>query len=121
MNYKRFELNSKTMKKKKIIPLPIENGECKVPYGVTTIGIGCFKGCSTLTNVQLPSTLLNMRNDAFSNTNISVIMIPDRVTSIGNECFSGCSTLTNIQLPSSLISIGEWCIRKYKYFNNHNT
>ena len=35
------------------------------PEGVTSIGKECFNGCSSLTNVQLPSSLLSIGDYAF--------------------------------------------------------
>ena len=92
-------------------PLPTEKKNCIVPEGVTSIGNSCFLGCSTLRNIQLPSTLISIGDNAFRRTNISTITIPEGVTSIGNYCFNGCSSLTSIELPSSLISIGYEAFR----------
>ena len=57
--------------------------------------------------------MISIGYEAFSNTNISTITIPEGVTSIGNYCFTYCSSLTSIQLPSSLLSIGNEAFRKY--------
>ena len=79
--------------------IDMNNGNYVVPEGVTTIGNDCFYGCTSLTSVQLPSTLINIGEYAFSETNIKSITIPEGVTSIGKECFNGCSSLTTIELP----------------------
>ena len=88
-------------------PLEIENGNCIIPEGMTKIGNKCFYDCSQLTNITLPSTLKEIGDNAFSNTNITTIIIPEGVTKIGNNCFNNCSQLTNITLPSSLKEIGD--------------
>ena len=93
-------------------PLPVKNGECVVPEGVTSIGIGCFSGRSSLTSIQLPSTLLNIGGFAFGHTNITTITIPKGITAVKMSCFSGCSSLTSVQLPSSLITIEEYAFVK---------
>ena len=54
--------------------------------GVASIGYECFYECSSLTNIELPSTLMSIGEKAFSNTNISTITIPEGVTSIGIYC-----------------------------------
>ena len=53
---------------------------------MTEIGVGAFEKCSSLTSVNIPSS----------------------VTEIGYEAFSGCSSLTSVNIPSSVTSIGEW-------------
>ena len=78
-----------------------------IPEGVISIGKCCLNGCSSLTNIELPSSITSIGDKAFYITNISTITIPEGVTSIGNECFNECKSLTSIQLPSSLINICE--------------
>ena len=57
--FKRVELNSKEIEwRRRKYPLPIENGKCIIPEGITSIGDNCFNECSTLTNISLPSTLI---------------------------------------------------------------
>ena len=46
-----------------------------VTYSVTSLGIYCFQGCSSLTSITIPSS----------------------VTSLGNDCFYGCKELTTIE------------------------
>ena len=63
--FKRVELNSKEIDYKRVYPLPIENGKCTVPEGVTSIGSSCFRYCSSLSSVQLPSSLISISIGAF--------------------------------------------------------
>ena len=70
-----------------VIPETVmHNGET---YTVTAIGDNAFNGCSNLTSVEFPSSLV----------------------SIGGYAFSGCSSLTSIEFPNSLESIGDWAFR----------
>ena len=91
--FKRVELNSKDYYWSGEYPLPIENGNCIIPEGVTTIGDFCFYKCSSLTNIELPSSLISIGDCAFSETKFSTITIPEGVTSIGNNCFNGCKSI----------------------------
>ena len=68
-------------------PLPINNGNCIIPEGVTSIGISCFNCCESLTSIQLPSSLNSIGEEAFKYTNIQTVNIPEGVTSIGKLCF----------------------------------
>ena len=60
--------------------LPIKQGNCIVPEGVTSIGKYCFEQHSLLTSIQLPSTLISIGECAFYETNISTVIIPEEVT-----------------------------------------
>ena len=59
---RRFEIN--------------DDGMCVIPDGVTEIGWGAFKGCTSLKS----------------------IVIPNSVTEIGSSAFSGCTSLESIQV-----------------------
>ena len=100
INYKQisYELRNIILRK---------SGKCVIPEGVTSIGEECFSECTSLTSIQLPSSLINIGERAFSHTNISTITIPEGVTSIGENCFYQCTSLTSVQLPSTLRSIGK--------------
>ena len=78
--YKRVILNGHK-------ELNIEDGKCILPEEITLIGDDCFHNCGTLTSVHLPSKLRSIGNDAFRDTHISTITIPEGVTAIGYNCF----------------------------------
>ena len=47
-----------------------------IPEGVTRIGEYCFYECSSLTNIQLPTSLLYIGENAFKNTKLVKIEVP---------------------------------------------
>ena len=54
--FKRVELNSEEIGwNKRECPLPIVEGKCVVPYGITSIGYSCFSRCSSMTSIDLPA------------------------------------------------------------------
>ena len=56
-----------------------------------SIGECFFHGCSSLTNVILPSGVKDIRWEAFGGcSSLTSIEIPSSVTSIGSYAFSGC-------------------------------
>ena len=59
----------------------------QIPNSVTSLGLNCFFGCSSLT----------------------AITIPNSVKSLGERCFSECSSLTSITIPNSVTSLGSYC------------
>ena len=68
-----------------IIPEKVK-GNDGVEYVVTSLGASCFKDCSGLTSITIPSS----------------------VTSLGDHCFSLCSGLTSITIPSSVSSLDKY-------------
>ena len=115
-----------------IIPEKVK-GNDGVEYVVTSLGESCFKGCSGLTSITIPSSVTSLDDRCFWNCRglnsitipssvtslgascfedcrgLSSITIPSSVTSLGDSCFSVCSRLTSITIPSSVTSLGEYC------------
>ena len=81
-----------------------------IPSSVTSLGEACFKGCSGLTSITIPSSVTSLGESCFQGCNgLTSITIPSSVTSLGNSCFRGCSGLTSITIPSSVTSLGKYC------------
>lgn len=69
---------------------------------------GVFANCKSLTEINLPESVVKIGNSAFENCGSLVnINSLDNVKVIGNKTFKGCSSLENINLPSELTVIGE--------------
>ena len=76
-----------------------------IPKGIRRIS---FDGCSSLSSVTIPSSVVSIDNRAFSGcSSLSSVTIPSSVTSIGDSVFSGCSSLSSVTIPSSVTSIGD--------------
>ena len=83
-----------------------------IPSSVTSLGFGCFSGCSGLTSVTIPSSVTSLGFDCFKGcSGLTSITIPSSVKSLWDDCFSGCSGLTSITIPSSLTSLGARCFK----------
>ena len=92
-----------------IIPEKVK-GNDGVEYVVTSLGDECFKDCSGLTSITIPSSVTSLGDDCFTSCiGLTSITIPSSVTSLGDDCFSYCSSLTSIEIPSSVTSLGEFC------------
>lgn len=92
-----------TLKKELPLTYTIENGE------VTITGYDGYIGGS----LEIPETIegcpvVAIADNAFSNTDITNIVIPASVKSIGNGAFSGCYNLWSVSLTDGLESIGEY-------------
>ena len=92
-----------------IIPEKVK-GNDGVEYVVTSLGASCFKDCSGLTSITIPSSVTSLGEGCFSYcSGLTSITIPSSVTSLGGYCFLGCRGLTSITIPSSVTSLGGYC------------
>ena len=91
------------------VVIPESIGVNGTTYSVTSLGERCFRGCSGLTSITIPSSVTSLGNYCFCASGLTSITIPNSVTSLGYECFSECSGLTSIMIPNSVTSLGGWC------------
>jgi len=76
---------------------------------VTSIGAWAFKNLDNLTSITIPSTVTNIRIEAFSGCiKLKSLIIPQGVTSIGDRAFENCYDLKTITIPNSIIFIGKY-------------
>ena len=77
-----------------------------IPSSVTNIGVYAFRYCRSLTSIHIPSSVTGIEKFAFSGcSSLTSIHIPSSVTSIGEFAFWDCSSLTSVTIPSSVTSI----------------
>ena len=64
-----------------------------------------FTGCSTLENINLPTSLTSIPQDAFSNCiSLKEVTLPGALTELGHQAFKGCTQLTKITIPGTITS-----------------
>ena len=81
-----------------------------ITYSVTSLGVDCFRGCSSLTSITIPNSVTSLGECCFYGcSSLTSITIPNSVTSLGSFCFYGCSSLTSITIPNSIASLGKYC------------
>lgn len=79
-----------------------------LPEGLTAIGANCFRECSKLESIDLPSTVHTLGKLAFYNCKaLTSAVIPEGVETIPQSLFANCSALTTINMPSKVKDIGE--------------
>lgn len=71
------------------------------------IGECAFFGCSSLTSINIPSSVTEIGNRVFEDCkSLTSVNIPSGVTEIAWRTFWGCSSLTSVNIPSSVTEIG---------------
>lgn len=90
-----------------VIDVPATFVSNEITYEVVAVADSAFAGTSALTSVSLPSSVTKIGNDAFLNSGVSTVTIPEQIKSIGAEAFMGCANLTQITIPASMTAIPE--------------
>jgi len=90
------------------------------PQNLRSIPVGFFQDCTSLTHLQIPASVEQIRVNAFRGSGIQAmnssvgddfmpgtIILPPKLRSISGRCFEDCKSLTHIRIPASVQSIGE--------------
>ena len=95
---------------KVVVPANIKhNGKI---YKVNSVGLLAFSGCTTLTAVELPSTITKINGWAFDGcTSLQSVVLREGIESIGSYAFSNNKALKSIELPNSVTSVGTYAFQ----------
>ena len=84
------------------------DGIINLPSGLTSVGSGICRVCTSITEVNIPGTLANTGTHAFSGcTNLTTANFETGTTTIGTNCFQGCTKLTTVNLPDGLHAVNN--------------
>ncbi len=85
-----------------VIPAMI-NGQA-----VTEIALAAFSGQTNIVQIQLPESLLFIRDEAFQNcTSLTNIAIPAGVMEVGEAAFRGCTSLSEVKMAEGVSLLFE--------------
>lgn len=93
----------------------IDLGKC------TYLGEGVFENCTLLSKVVFPTglTMTCIPDNCFKGcSNLSMITLPSTVTNIGRAAFEDCSKLTSIGNIINLVNIGAFAFRNCTNLNS---
>lgn len=91
-----------------------ENYEAVLRPFTRGIGVNAFSN-SKIKSISIPNTVRFINDHTFyACHSLSSITIPNGVTTIGNSAFHHCDSLTSIDIPDSVVSIGD------RAFDNSN-
>lgn len=69
---------------------------------------GVLEGCTKLTEVVVPSTVIGFNDRVFTGcTSLTKVVLPDSMTFLGDSSFMNCTSLETIDLPSNILGIGN--------------
>lgn len=90
---------------------------------ITTIPVGCFKGCKSLESVDF-NNVTTIGDYAFAECSSFNMVLPTTITSVGIRAFHHTG-ITNLSISENLSSIGDgafcWCPLESISINSNNT
>ena len=79
-----------------------------IPNSIISLEEGSFSGCSNLTSVTIPNSIISLKDGLFTGcSNLVAVTIPNSIVTIGSTTFAGCVSLTSMTIPNSVVSIGD--------------
>ena len=89
-----------------IIPDSVTHNGTKYP--VTFILAAAFSGCTNLTSVVIPNTIMYIDKCSFAGcSSLTSVNLPNSILQIGDGAFAECNSLTSVNFPNSITFVGS--------------
>lgn len=77
--------------------------------GITAIPDGAFAGCTSLTgeNLKIPKNIVTITANAFKESGLKKLYIPNQVTMIGASAFEACKNLEDVHISNNISIISQ--------------
>lgn len=77
--------------------------------GITAIPDGAFAGCTSLTgeNLKIPKNIVTITANAFKESGLKKLYIPNQVTMIGASAFEACKNLEDVHISNNISVISQ--------------
>jgi hypothetical protein len=76
-----------------------------IPSTVTKLAPYVFQGSSNLKQITFNAVITELPKDAFEESGITSVVIPNNITLLRSEAFWGCRNLTSVEIQSNVINI----------------
>ena len=81
-------------------------GDLVIPDDIAAIGTAAFAGDKALTSVYVPDSVTSIGQDAFGETGIREVRLPEGLTELAPYLFYHCDSLTSVDIPETVTFIG---------------
>lgn len=77
--------------------------------GIAAIPDGAFAGCTSLTgeNLKIPKNIVTITANAFKESGLKKLYIPNQVTTIGASAFEACKNLEDVHISNNISIISQ--------------
>jgi hypothetical protein len=92
-------------------------GTANIPSGITSISANAFKDALNLTEVNLPATLTSINSQAFYQSGLLSVSIPDLVIDVGVNAFAG-TALRSVVIGNGDTNLGYGAFQQNFYLSS---